>query len=105
MTTTPNINKALSTTVDDFRALGEAAKTDFHRLTHDAQELAQTKLIQPGVQMLKDTTHKLEEQARHSAEAARVRMDHLRAYIVEHPGRSLGGALAFGVLVGLLLRR
>lgn len=105
MTTTPNIQKALTTTVQDFRALGEAAKTDLQRLSHDAQELAQEKVIQPGVQMFKDTTNKLEEKARHSAEVAKVRIDHLREYIVENPGRAVAGALIGGVIVGLLLRR
>lgn len=105
MTTTPNINKALSTTAQDFRTLGEAAKTDFNRLTHDAQELAQTKLIQPGVQMIKDTTSQIEVQARRTAEVAKVKIDHLREYIVENPGRSLIGALAGGLLLGMLMRR
>lgn len=105
MTTTPNINQALNTTAQDFRALGEAAKADFNRLTNDAHKLAQTKVIDPGVQMIKDTSHKLEVQARRSADAAKVQMDHLHDYIVENPGRALLGALAGGVILGLLLRR
>ena len=60
MTTTPHIQQALNDTVQDIRALGDAAKTDFKRFTHEAQEMAQTKVIQPGVQMFKDTTHRLD---------------------------------------------
>ncbi len=105
MTTTPNINRALNTTAQDFRALGEAAKADFNRLTHDAQKMAQTKVIDPGVQMIKDTSQKIEVQARRSAEAAKVQVDHLHDYIVENPGRALLGALAGGVILGLFLRR
>ena len=97
------IDEQLSDAFD--RALGEAAKTDFNRLTHDAQELAQTKLIQPGVQMIKDTTNQIEVQARRTAEVAKVKIDHLREYIVENPGRSLIGALAGGLLLGMMMRR
>jgi len=105
MTTTPHIQQALNDTAQDFRALGEAAKTDFKQLSHDAQELAQSKVIRPGVQMAKDTAYQLELQARRSAEATKVKIDHLRGYVSENPGRALVGVLAGGVVLGLLLRR
>jgi len=105
MTTTPHIQQALNDTVQDIRALGDAAKTDFKRFTHEAQEMAQTKVIQPGVKMFKDTTHRLEDQARRSADATKEKIDHMRGYVVENPGRALAGALAGGVVLGLLFRR
>lgn len=105
MTTTPHIQQALNDTAQDFRALGEAAKTDFKQLSQDAQELAQNKIIRPGAQIARDTAHQLEVQARRSAEATKEKIDHLRGYVVENPGRALAGVLAGGVVLGLLLRR
>ncbi len=105
MTTTPHILHALNDTAQDFRALGEAAKTDFKQLSHDAQELAQSKIIRPGTQLAKDTAHQLEVQARRSVEVSKEKIDHLRGYVSENPGRALVGVLAGGVVLGLLLRR
>ncbi|MES2595746.1 MAG: hypothetical protein V4662_10445 [Verrucomicrobiota bacterium] len=105
MTTIPHTQKALSNTAQDFRALGEAAKTDLNRLTNDVHQLAKAKVIDPGLQMVTDASHRLEAQARRSADAAKVQIAHLREVIVEHPGRSLVGALAGGIILGLLLRR
>lgn len=105
MTTTPHIHQALNETAQDFRALGEAAKTDFKQLSKDALDLAQTKVIRPGAQMARETAQRLEGQARQSAEVAKEKIDHMRGYVTENPGRALAGALAGGVILGLLFRR
>lgn len=105
MTTTPHIQQALNDTVQDFRALGEAAKTDFKQLSKDALDLAQTRVIRPGTQIARDTAQRLEGQARQSAELAKEKIEHMRSYVMENPGRALAGALAGGVVLGLLFRR
>lgn len=105
MTATPHIHQALNDTVQDLRALGEAAKTDLRTLKSDAQALAHTKVIEPGVQLFKDTTQRLEHEAMRSKDAAKLKIEQMREFAVENPGRALVGALASGVVLGLLLRR
>ncbi|MFC5454732.1 hypothetical protein [Prosthecobacter fluviatilis] len=105
MNSTPNIQQALNDTAQDFRALGEAAKTDFKQLSHEAMELAQTKIIRPSAQLARNSAQRLEDQARRSAEVTKEKIDHMRGYVVENPGRALAGALAGGLVLGLLFRR
>ncbi len=105
MTTMPSTHDALQHTAEDLRLLGHAAKTDLQRLQQDAQELARTRVIEPGVRMVKDASQRLEEQARHTAGVARERLDEAYGYVVENPGRALLGAAIGGFFLGLLVRR
>ncbi|MGV3661930.1 MAG: hypothetical protein ACO1TE_17210 [Prosthecobacter sp.] len=105
MTTIPQTQEALQHTAADLRLLGQAAKADIQRLQHDAQELARTRVIEPGVRMVKDASQRLEEQARRSASMAREKMDDVCGYVVENPGRALLGAVAGGLVLGFLFRR
>jgi ElaB/YqjD/DUF883 family membrane-anchored ribosome-binding protein len=105
MTATPHLNQALQDTAQDLRVLGQAAKADFQRLQHDAQRLAQTKVIQPGTKFMKETSQQLEEQARRSMSVAREKLDDVYSYVSDNPGRAIVGALAGGILLGLIMRR
>lgn len=105
MTATPNINRALHDTAQDLRELGHAAKTDFKSLQHDAEQLARTKVIQPGAKFVRETSQQLEEQARRSLGVAREKLDDVVGYVSDNPLRALVGAVAGGILLGLIIRR
>lgn len=105
MTATPRLNEALQDTAEDLRNLGLAAKSDFLRLQKDVNKLAQSKVIDPGMKLVKNTSHRLEAQARRSASLAKDTLDDVLDYVSDNPGRTLVGAIAGGVLLGLLLRR
>lgn len=105
MTATPNINRALQDTAQDLRHLGQAAKTDLQRLQHDAQNLAQTRVIEPGTRFVREASHQIEEQARHTVGLAKDKFDDVCDYVAENPGRALLGAIAGGILLGFIFRR
>lgn len=105
MTSTLQTQEALQNTAQDLRALGSAAKADLQRFQQDAQEIARTKVIEPGVRFVKDTSHRIEDQARRSATAAKAGLDGACNYVAENPSRALLGALAGGIVLGLLMRR
>ncbi len=105
MTTIPHTQEALQHAADDLRRLGQAAKADIQRLQQDTQEFARARVIEPGTQMVKDASQRLEEQARRSAAVAREKMDEACGYVSENPGRALLGAAIGGLVLGLLFRR
>lgn len=105
MTETLQTRQALHHTAEDLRALGHAAVADFQRLQRHAQEAARAKVLEPGMQLVKDASHRLEDQARRSATAAREKVHQISGYVAENPSRALLGAFAGGVLAALLMRR
>lgn len=105
MTATLQTQEALQNTAEDLRALGHAAKADFQRLQHDAQEMARTKVIEPGLRFVKDASHRLEDQARRSATVAKEKIGQMSGYVADNPSRALLSAFAGGVIFGLLMRR